>query len=85
MHQLRSSTQQSHNSLKIRQLRDSFELGEYFILIFCVAIGMLADFSEVWAHGLNAIAYTAAVLWPTVLLHLLLCRWFKIEYGILMP
>lgn len=63
----------------VRAWKGTFEIGEYFILIFCVAIGLSADFSAVPTEGFTLIAYTASVLATTVILHLLLCKIFKID------
>jgi len=63
----------------VRAWEGTFEIGEYFILIFCVAIGLSANFSTVPTEGFTLIAYTAAVLSTTVILHLLLCKIFKID------
>jgi len=63
----------------VRSWKGTFEIGEYFILIFCVAIGLSANFSSVPAEGFTLIAYTGAVLLTTIILHLLFCKIFKID------
>lgn len=68
----------------IRNIKGSFEIGEYLLLMFCVAIGMQADFSTLIAEGGMIIFYTACVLSATVLLHLLLAKLFKIDVDTLM-
>ena len=64
---------------QIRRLGDSYPVGEYFILIFCVAIGLLADFRALADRGLELLAFSAVALSITTLLHLLLCRYFKLD------
>jgi len=63
----------------IRQIKVSFEIGEYLLLMFCIAIGMQADFGTLVANGGTVIAYTAFVLSLTLLLHLLLSKIFNID------
>lgn len=63
----------------VRDWKGTFEIGEYFILIFCVSIGLSANFSSVPVEGFTLIAYTAAVLLTTIILHLLFCKIFKID------
>ncbi len=64
---------------RVRRLESTFESGEYFLLMFSVALGMLADFSEIIAHGADIIAFTAVALSCTILLHLLLAYLFRID------
>ena len=62
-----------------RQLGNAYPLGEYFVLIFCVALGLLADFRQLAAEGLGLLYFSAAALTATTLLHLLLARLFRID------
>jgi len=64
---------------RIRNLRGSFEVGEYFLLMFCVAIGMLTDFSLLMEDGMKIFLYTALVLSSTITLHYVLSRFFRID------
>ena len=68
----------------IREIKGSFEIGEYLLLMFCVAIGMQADFSVLLSEGGTIIMYTGCVLGATVILHLLLSRLFKIDVDTVM-
>lgn len=68
----------------VRNLKGSFEMGEYLLLMFCVAIGMQADFSTMLAEGGAIIQYTACVLGATIFLHILFSRMFKIDADTLM-
>lgn len=63
----------------VRRIKGTFEIGEYLLLMFCVAIGMLADFSKLLAEGGAIVGFTALVLTTTVILHLLLSKLFKID------
>lgn len=64
---------------KIRAWKNTFAIGDYFLLMFCVAIGLLADFSTILDGSLTLIIYTAVVLLSSVILHYLLCWYFKID------
>jgi uncharacterized membrane protein len=63
----------------VRNWENTFETGEYFLLIFCVALGMLADFQSILEKGLGIVQFTAVALLGTILLHLLLARLFRID------
>ncbi|PHI21813.1 hypothetical protein CEQ90_00570 [Lewinellaceae bacterium SD302] len=58
---------------------NSYPVGEYFILCFCVALGLLADFRALAADGMELLLFSAIALSATTLLHLLLCYWRKID------
>lgn len=64
---------------KVQKLENTFETGEYFLLIFCIALGMLADFSEISGMGLSILYFTAIALFSTILLHLVFAYFFKID------
>ncbi len=64
---------------KVRHLENTFDAGEYFLLIFCVALGMLADFRQIAEQGLDILSFTAVALFGTILLHLLLAVLFRID------
>lgn len=59
---------------RVRALRGTFEAGNYVLLIFCVAIGTIADLGEVIRSGGWIVAYVATVIFISLSLHILLCR-----------
>lgn len=63
----------------VRAIEGAFETGEYFLLMFCVAVGLLSDFSEILGSGSQIIFYTGIVLTTTVTFHFLLSALFKID------
>ena len=69
---------------RVRNLQGAFESGEYLLLMFCLAIGMLADFSEIFQNGGWYIAMAGSVLLLAVALHVLLCRLFGIDRDTMM-
>lgn len=58
---------------------NSYPLGEYFILIFCVALGLMADFRALAADGMELLFFSALALVSTTLLHLALCKLFDVD------
>lgn len=63
----------------IKALEGTFEVGDYLLLMFCVAVGMLANFNNILAHGLHLILFMAVAWSITVVLHWILCYLFKID------
>ncbi|MAT56131.1 MAG: hypothetical protein CMN32_16800 [Saprospirales bacterium] len=64
---------------EVRNLNGAFQSGEYLLLIFCVAIGMMADIGEILTSGGTHIAFAASVLLLSVFFHVILCRLFNID------
>lgn len=64
---------------RIRRLEGTFEAGNYILLVFCVAIGTIADFAEVVQSSAWIIAYVAMVVVVALLLHMLLCRISRVD------
>jgi uncharacterized membrane protein len=58
---------------------NTYPLGEYFILVFCVALGLMADFRALAADGMDLLYFSALALISTTLLHLLLCKLFDVD------
>lgn len=63
----------------IRTLPGSYELGEYILFVFCVAAGLLADFSELKGVGLSLGIMVGVTMYATITLHFLLSKLFKID------
>jgi uncharacterized membrane protein len=63
----------------VRKWRGSYETGEFLLLMFSVAIGMMADFTEIFQDGWLLIGYCTFVLVLSVALHVLACRIFRID------
>lgn len=68
----------------VRRWSNSYDLGEYFLLIFCVALGLMADFRELLSDGLPLLYFTLLTLGLTILLHWLLAWLFRIDRDTLM-
>jgi len=66
-------------SPKIRRIRGTYESGEYLLLMFCIAIGMLADLRSLATDGTGTLIFTALFFSSTICLHLFLSWLFKID------
>lgn len=58
-------------SAKVRALPYSYDIGQYLLLVFCVAIGTQADLGKMLEAGSFLLLYATCVLVGAVLLHLL--------------
>jgi uncharacterized membrane protein len=63
----------------VRTLPGSYALGDYALLVFCVAVGTLADASRMRDAGLFVFVFTGAVVLLSVGLHFALAALFRID------
>jgi len=63
---------------KIRSLPRTFELGMFFILIFSVIVASEFDVSTFVSSALHIFLFVLSITLITIILHLILCRIFKI-------
>jgi len=64
---------------RIRNTKMTFQAGEYIILIFCLAVGAMGNFRELLHSAPRIFLFVALALFGSVLVHLLLCRIFRID------
>jgi uncharacterized membrane protein len=64
---------------QVRSLPGTYESGQWILLIFCVGIGTMANFETLLTRSPWILAYTAFMLFGTILLHLLLCSGLKVD------
>ena len=64
---------------RIRNLAGAYETGQYLLLIFAVAIGTLANISEMADAFSTVFVFVAVVLGASILLHYLLAALFRID------
>jgi len=64
---------------KIRNLPRTFELGMFFILIFSVIVASQFDISKFSSSALNIFLFVLTITIITIILHIILCRIFKIS------
>lgn len=66
-------------SKTVRGWNGSFELGEYALLIFCAAMGSLADGSKVTGTSLTLFSFVVMVMTLAAIIHFALCALFRID------
>ncbi|MBI9101754.1 MAG: DUF819 family protein [Spirochaetales bacterium] len=64
---------------KIRAIPKTFQLGEYFILVFCFAVGAMGNISRLLQSTPIIFLMVFLTLTASLLIHLVLCRIFKID------
>lgn len=65
---------------EVRSWDKSFDAGMYLIYIFCFAMALLADLSQLnWSLGLWVIIYQALIIFGSLLLSVLLAKPFKVD------
>lgn len=65
----------------IRNVKGSYQIGQYLILIFSIGLSMSIDLKMLAKEILPTLAFFACIQIGSILLHLLLCKIFKIDGG----
>lgn len=64
---------------RIRAIDESYRVGNYLILVFCVAIGGLTDLAQLLSGGSAILGFGAAALAMTLVLHYTVCALLRID------
>lgn len=65
---------------KIHNMKYSYDIGMYFIYIFCIAVASMADLSKLdMAGGLNLLGYLLVAVFGSLLLQVIFAKIFKID------
>lgn len=64
---------------KVRHFEGSQECGHYFLLVFCVAVGSLANVNELLTGKAWYFAFCSCVMFGSIFLHFLCCFFLKID------
>jgi uncharacterized membrane protein len=64
---------------KIRHFEGSQECGHYFLLVFCVAVGSLANVNELLTGKMWYFVFCSSVMFGSIVLHFLCCFFLKID------
>lgn len=64
---------------KVRGLKGTHDMGQFLLLVFCVAMGFTTDFSKLFTASPGILIFTALVLWGAVLIHFLLCMAVRVD------
>ncbi len=65
----------------VREIKGQFALGSYFILMFSLALAMSIDWATLSGTILPMLAFFACAQVAVILLHLVLCKIFRIDAG----
>ena len=63
----------------IRNIRMTYQAGNYCILIFCLVVSSMADFNRLVSTAPIMIAYVSFTILACLLLHVIVARMFKID------
>ncbi len=63
----------------IRNLKGSYGMGNYLLLVFCLAVGSIAKFDKVWDMGFYVVVFVGLLMLSTLTLHFVFCWLFKID------
>jgi uncharacterized membrane protein len=63
----------------LRRIRLTHQLGQYFILVFCLVIGSTADIMKLAVAAPSVIGYVAVTVFGSLALHVLLAALFRID------
>jgi uncharacterized membrane protein len=64
---------------RIRRIRKTYQLGQYFILVFVLAVGSMANLGQLARALPGVIAYVALAIFGSLVIHALLCAVFRID------
>lgn len=64
---------------KVQTLEESYSIGEYFLFIFCITIGMLLDFEKMKDIPLDLFGLVLGIYLLTALFYFVFIRAFKIK------
>ena len=64
---------------RIRKIPMTFQLGQYFILIFCMAVASMAELSRLFSAAPILLIWVAFMVFGTMILHMLLSIVFKVD------
>ncbi len=68
----------------VRETRGSFELGEYFILVFSFAAGAMGDVRRILGASPMVFLLVAYTVLASMLIHVVLCRLFRVDRNAMM-
>lgn len=63
----------------IREIKGSYEIGQYIILVFSLAIGSTVEISEFFSSSSILFGYTAGVMFLSIIIHFILAAIFRVD------
>ena len=64
---------------KIRSIPMTYQLGQYFSLVFCLVVGSMADIRTLLSAAPGMLGFVALAIFGSMFLHILLCAVFRID------
>lgn len=64
---------------RIKAIKKTFQLGMYFILVFCVVVSSMANIRQLANISFSLFYYVALAMFGSHILHAFLAKWFKID------
>jgi len=64
---------------RVSNMSNAYSQGEYFLLIFCIAIGLMANFGLMLDEGLSLLAFLLISKFSLILIHWVFARIVKID------
>lgn len=64
---------------KVRGLKGPYEFGHYLLMVFCVAIGGLANINKLMELSFDVALMCSIVVFGAIIIHLLLAKLFKVD------
>lgn len=65
---------------KVREMKYSYDIGMYFIYIFCIAVASMADLSKLdFAGGIGLLGYLLVAVFGSLLLQVIFAKIFRID------
>ena len=63
----------------VRRIRMTYQLGHYFILVFCLVVGSMADLGRLASSIPGVIGYVSLAIFGSLIVHVALCAIFRID------
>lgn len=62
-----------------KNIKNSFQVGQYFILVFCLVVGSMANLVKMLSNSPYIILYVTIAIFGSLIIHLILCYILKID------
>lgn len=64
---------------KLSKIKESYPLGEYFLNVFCLSLGLLLDINQLSQIGLNLFLFVTISYLLVIFIHFTLCKVIKLD------
>lgn len=63
----------------VHNTKKTFQAGQYFVLVFCVVVGSMADVSVLVNSAWQILMFIAIIVYGSWILHILFCKVFNVD------